>query len=109
MRSEILTDKIIRELKPDPAREYHVWDLQLPGFGVRVRPSGHKTYVHFYRAANRSRMRKLTLGPVEAIQALEARRQARERLGKIAAGEDPADKKLAYRAGENSSRNRRGA
>jgi integrase len=42
-------------------------------------------------------MRKLTLGRAEAIPASEARRQARERMGKIAAGEDPADEKLAYR------------
>ncbi len=74
-----------------------MWDRQLPGFGVRTRKSGHKTYVLFYRPQNRKRMRKLTLGQAEAIQASEARRQARELLGKIAAGEDPADERLAYR------------
>ena len=64
---------------------------------MRVRPSAHKTYVLFYRAKNRTRNRKLTLGRAEAIQATEARRQARELHGQIAAGKDPADDKLAYR------------
>ena len=97
MHKVILADKIIRELKPDPQSEFHMWDSQLPGFGVRVRQSGHKTYVLFYRPKNRNRFRKLTLGRADAIQATEARRQAREMLGQIAAGKDPADEKLAYR------------
>jgi Arm DNA-binding domain len=74
-----------------------VWDSQLPGFGVRIRSSGHKTYVLFYRARNRKRIRKLTLGSAKAINATKARRQAREILGQIAAGKDPADERLAYR------------
>jgi integrase len=97
MHRQILTDKIIRELAPDPGKEYHMWDSQLPGFGVRVRKSGHKTLVLFYRPKNRTRIRKLTLGNAEAIPASEARRQARELLGQIAAGKDPADERLAYR------------
>jgi len=97
MRGTILTDKLIRELTPNALSEFHVWDSQLPGFGIRVRQSGHKTYVLFYRPKNRNRIRKLTLGRADAIQATEARRQARELLGQIAAGKDPADEKLAYR------------
>jgi hypothetical protein len=33
-------------------REYAVWDAKMPGFGVRVRPTGSKTYVVVYRAGS---------------------------------------------------------
>src|ERR1700730_4519489 len=97
MSKVIITDKVIQATTPDNRSEFHVWDSQLPGFGVRVRKTGHKTYVLFYRPRNRKRTRKLTLGSAYAINATEARRQAREILGQIAAGKDPADERLAYR------------
>ena len=74
-----LTDKRIHQLAPR-AVEYHEWDT-LPGFGVRVRPSGHKTYVLFYRPQNRRHQRKLTLGRTDAIAVKDAQRLAREMLG----------------------------
>ena len=39
-----LTDARIGKLKGGDV-EYMVWDTRIAGFGVRVRPSGHKTYV----------------------------------------------------------------
>lgn len=60
---------------------------------------GLSTTLTFYRPRDRMRIRKLTLGSASAINATEARRQAREILGQIAAGKDPADERLAYRDG----------
>ena len=42
--------------------EYMVWDTRIAGFGVRVRPSGHKSYVYHRHAEGQSR--KFTFGPV---------------------------------------------
>ena len=42
-----LTDSVIRSLKPNPAKKYTVWDTtgDPTGLGVRIRPTGVKTYV----------------------------------------------------------------
>jgi Arm DNA-binding domain len=49
MAGQRITKRVIEGLKVMP-REYAKWDGQLPGFGVRVRPSGAKSYVVSYRA-----------------------------------------------------------
>ena len=43
-----LTKKLIENLEPAEA-EFCVWDTQVTGFGVRVRPGGGRSYVLFYR------------------------------------------------------------
>ena len=45
-----LNKRTIDALKPE-AKDYFVWDSQIAGFGVRVMPSGAKTYQAQYRAA----------------------------------------------------------
>ena len=39
-----LTDAAIARLRPRE-REYTVWDGRLPGLGVRVRPSGGRSWI----------------------------------------------------------------
>jgi hypothetical protein len=39
-----ITKSVVDGLKPRTS-EFTVWDAKLPGFGVRVRPSGAKSYV----------------------------------------------------------------
>ena len=47
-------------------REYFVWDRDLKGFGLRVQPTGEKSYVVKYRAGSgrNAPTRRVTLGPV---------------------------------------------
>ena len=66
-----LTDARIEKLKAEDV-EYMVWDTRIAGFGVRVRPSGHKSYVYHRHAEGQSR--KFTLGPVALASVDEARR-----------------------------------
>ena len=75
--------------------EHFIWDGELPGFGLRVLPSGRKRYVVQYRAGRRSR--RISLGPSSVLTCEQARTRA---IGIIAAtrnGEDPAAKRDAER------------
>ena len=70
-RRQRLTDAGIARLRPEP-REYTVWDIRVPGLGVRVRPSGHRTYIHHRPSAEGAR--KVSLGPATLRGIEEVRR-----------------------------------
>jgi integrase len=72
------------------------WDSDLSGFGVRVYPSGRKSYVVAYRTAGRQRF--MTLGKVGVLTPSDARGMALEILAAVAKGGDPAGDRQAYRA-----------
>ena len=55
-------------------REYFIWDEDLPGFGLRVLPSGRKRYIIQYRAGRRSR--RISLGPSTVLACEQARSRA---------------------------------
>jgi integrase len=72
---------------------YLVWDTELKGFGLRVAPSGTKTYFVRYRPRNmgsRAPKRFVVIGRHGPLTPDEARVRARALLGAVAAGHDPA-------------------
>ena len=79
-----LTNARIAKLKARDI-EYMVWDTRIAGFGVRVRPTGHKSYVYHRHAEGHSR--KFTLGPVALGSVDEARRDCMELWGRMQSGE----------------------
>ena len=79
-----LTDTRIGKLKAGDV-EYMVWDTRIAGFGVRVRPTGHKSYVYHRHAEGQSR--KFTFGPVALGSVDEARRDCMEVWGRMQSGE----------------------
>ena len=92
-----LTLRNISLLKPNTSR-YVVWDSGLSGFGLRVTPSGKRTYVLKYRTKD-GRQRWYTIGRHGSPWTPElARKEAQRLLGTIAAGEDPVATKLENRA-----------
>jgi integrase len=81
------------------SREFTVWDAQMPGFGVRVRPTGAKSYVVVYRAgAGRlAPVRRYTIGRTGKLTPEAARSRAKALLGEVANGRDPACEKTTER------------
>jgi hypothetical protein len=80
---------------PEGKSDHIEWDTTLPGFGVRVRTGGKKTYVVQYRAGHAQR--RETLGDVRELDHDQARRAAKRKLGAVALGHDPAAEKAEAR------------
>ncbi|WP_419914641.1 tyrosine-type recombinase/integrase [Hoeflea sp.] len=86
-----LTKPLITALNPTE-REVVLWDDSLPGFGVRAKPSGAKTFIVQYRNQS-GRSRRLSVGKLGKVTLDQARKQAVKLMGKIATGEDPAEER----------------
>ena len=72
------------------------WDEEIPCFGLRVYPSGRRSYVVTYRVNHRKRL--ANLGRADALTLADARRKARAFLGQVADREDPQADGDALRA-----------
>lgn len=83
-----LTKRLVESLVRQD-REYFVWDSAVIGFGVRVMPSGTRTYQIQYRHG--ARTRRNALGRHGVLTVDQARSKARELLGLAAMGSDPIE------------------
>lgn len=88
MANEKLTKRAVDRLEPRE-KDYIVFDEDLPGFGVRVMPSGKRFYLIQYRRHGRTR--RVMIGPHGPVTAEIARREANRMLGAVrGGGDDPA-------------------
>jgi Arm DNA-binding domain len=94
--------RTVDALRPERDRDVFAWDSELRGFGVRVKPSGVKTFLIQYRNAE-GRTRRLVLGQYGALTPEAARDLARRNLTAVAEGEDPSADRHAVRAGMSVS------
>jgi Arm DNA-binding domain len=81
------------DLADSKERPFFLWDGQLKGLGARVDPSGAKTFVLRYRPKGYGASgpkRFITIGRFGVLTVEEARIRAREILGAVATGGDPA-------------------
>ena len=81
-----LSKRIVDRLAVDD-KDAVFWDRELPGFGLRVYPSGTKVYVVQTRCAGRSR--RVTVGRHGDVSPDQARKEAARIIARIKAGEAP--------------------
>ncbi len=89
-----LTKRVV-DAAESRSEDFFIWCDDLPGFGVRIYPSGKCGYLIQYRADGRTRRAKLGLHGHLTCEA--ARREAMALLGQVAKGENPAEERSTSR------------
>ena len=92
-RKGVPLTKTVVDAAEKAGKRYHIWDSEYAGFGLRVEPTGVKTFIAKYRANGGGRtatQRVVTIGRFGTVTADQARKQAKKILGGAAVGDDPA-------------------
>lgn len=97
MATQKLTKATVDKLVPG-AEDYVIWDAALPGFGIRVKPSGVKSYVVQYRNRKTGASRRKTIGQHGPLLTFhKAKERARVILADALKGNDPVADDRAIR------------
>jgi hypothetical protein len=83
-----LTKRFVESLQPTDTDQY-IWDTSISGFGVRVWPSGRRSYIVQYRTQS-GQQRRRTIGRHGIVTVEQARTKAQEMLAEVRLGGDPA-------------------
>ncbi|HET7020531.1 MAG TPA: tyrosine-type recombinase/integrase [Xanthobacteraceae bacterium] len=91
MARKRITKRLVDALQATD-RDYIIWDSELPGFGLRVRPSGSKSYIVQYRAGRgrKAPSRRITIATPSKLPPDQARGFAKGIIGDVARNDDPA-------------------
>lgn len=81
---------------PAGKAETIVFDDDMPGFGLRIRAGGKRTWIAQYRLG--TKQRRITLGTPELLDADQARTRAKVALARVHLGEDPQNAKVEAKA-----------
>ncbi|MEI9995650.1 MAG: tyrosine-type recombinase/integrase [Rhizomicrobium sp.] len=90
-----LTKRAVNDIKPSQTDQV-VFDEELAGFGVRVKPSGARSWLIQYRNKH-GRSRRYTIGAFSKFTPKEARKKATRLFVAISDGADPAHERGAAR------------
>jgi integrase len=91
-----LTKRALDALKPNPTRDVFLWDHEVPGFGLRIKSSGVRSFIVQYRN-DHGASRRMTLGKFGVLTPDEARKIAKQTLAEAARGGDPAERRAQDR------------
>ena len=91
-----LTKRLIDALEPRSDGDLFVWDGELRGFGLRMKPSGAASFLVQYRTPQ-GRTRRFAFARVGTLTPEEARTKARRLLAQAQDGGDPSAHRHAQR------------
>ncbi len=91
-----LTKRIVISTPPDPSRDLYAWDDEVPGFGLRIKPSGVRSFMVQYRNSS-GISRRLTVGRFGVLTVEEACKLGKRILADALKGGDPAAKRSEKR------------
>jgi integrase len=86
---------------PVPEKPAYVWDTYLQGFGIRLSPSGRRTFI-VVGTTRAGKQIKHKVGVAGRITPEQAREIATRKLGELAAGHDLAAERTEARAAERA-------
>lgn len=86
-----LTKTAVERLAAADGKRAIYWDSEITGYGIRVMPSGSKTF--FYQGRVNKELIRVTIGKFPAKNAEQARKEAKRIQGQIADGQDPRPEK----------------
>ncbi|WP_017183369.1 tyrosine-type recombinase/integrase [Sphingobium xenophagum] len=93
-----LNKRSVDSLLPPSKGQAVLWDTEVRGYGVRVLPSGTKTFILQYRNPE-GIQRRINIGRYGVLTVDQARDQAKLFLASVIKGEDPADETRRARKG----------
>jgi integrase len=84
-------------------KERIAFDDDIPGFGLRIREGGSRTWIFQYRIGSKQRRMVLASANSAQLNLADVRKTASKLQGRVALGQDPAkDKETARREVENT-------
>ncbi|MCA9467884.1 MAG: DUF4102 domain-containing protein, partial [Nitrospira sp.] len=80
-------------------KDVFLWDEQVPGYCLKVTPTGRKIFLLVYRIGGRgSPVKRFKVGDYGTLTPDQARKEAIRLKGQIASGLDPAEAKLKQKS-----------
>ena len=89
-----ISKKMVDEAVATEGKPVVIWDGELRGFGLRVMPSGVKSFIADYRRSD-GKQQQQTIGRYGVLTVDKARDRARQILALVADGKDPVAEKRA--------------
>lgn len=85
--------KLTANAKLPKGKSDHIeWDHDLPGFGLRIRAGGSRSFIFQYKLG--TKQRRMSLGSATALTAARVRKTAEELYHRVKLGQDPGSDKI---------------
>jgi integrase len=93
-------DTVAKLTLPAGKSEHVVWDDDIPGFGIRLRPNSRS---YFFRYRHGARQPRIVIGKTTAVTVQQARATAAQHYARTKLGEDPAGDRAEARTRANET------